>query len=492
MPLGASRNAGPAGPAGDAIVRLWDRQTARARGDIVARSPAWAVSRGHLDDWSRQAAAEIADAPLPPGSLVGLVATQAPAFLAGFLGVRRAGCTALLLDGAAPAREHQRAGQRMGATALLVCGADDRLSRFRAVLSRIADATPIAWRPDWAAVKLTSGSTGEPRGVAVSAEALLADEAALARTMDIRDGDRLVAALPLSHSYGFTTLAMAALVRGVQLVVPDDGGPFAPLVAATALEATVFPTVPHYVQAVLQTAAPPRWPASLRLTLTAGAPMPPETAARFRRHTGRPIHVFYGSSECGGICYDPGGDAAERGTVGAPVDGVTIALEPTADAFDGGILSVRSAAVAETYLPHPAPELADGRFQTADLAAWRDGEIALLGRADRVINFRGFKISPAEVERIITTLPGVEDVLVSAAPGADGASAIVRAVVECRDGSIKPTDVADWCRARLADHKVPRSIVVVPALPRTSRGKIDRDAIAALTAAGLTPDDRRS
>ena len=93
---------------------------------------------------------------------------------------------------------------------------------------------------------------------------------------------------------------------------------------AAACGATVFPTVPAYLQALLRMSQPPPWPASLRLCLTAGAPLPPATAAQFREFSGRPVHVFYGASECGGICYDRSGDAGERGTVGTPVEGVSI------------------------------------------------------------------------------------------------------------------------------------------------------------------------
>ena len=72
--------------------------------------------------------------------------------------------------------------------------------------------------------------------------------------------------------------------------------------------------------------------------ISAGAPLPPETARRFRERFGVPVQTFYGSSESGGITFDRRGDAAERGTVGTPIDGVEIDL-------DGG-LRVRSPAVA--------------------------------------------------------------------------------------------------------------------------------------------------
>ena len=73
---------------------------------------------------------------------------------------------------------------------------------------------------------------------------------------------------------------------------------------------------------------PPALADVVRLVISAGAILPGALAARFREAYGQPMHVFYGSSECGGICYDREGGAAERGTVGTPVDGVRISLQP--------------------------------------------------------------------------------------------------------------------------------------------------------------------
>ena len=199
--------------------------------------------------------------------------------------------------------------------------------------------------PGVAVVKLTSGSTGAPRGVVMRAEHVLADEAALFATMGLRDDDRLLGAVPFSHSYGFTTLALSALVRGLTLVIPADRGPFSLLSAARDLGATVFPTVPAYIQALLRLSPPPDWPASIRLVISAGALLPRATAAQFRQTYGQPVHVFYGSSECGGICYDREGGAAERGTVGTPVNGVRVSVRPVEQIAAGeGLVVVESPA----------------------------------------------------------------------------------------------------------------------------------------------------
>ena len=476
MPSGASRNQTIAPPADD-VVRAFDRVAERARDRVLVLSPAWQTTAGHLDDWSRQAAARMADAALAPGSIIGLVAPNGPAFLAGLLGVRRAGCTALLLDVTAATADRARVLDAIGAHALLFCQVDARATAFSATLERVSTARVVDPRPDWAVIQMTSGSTGTPRGVALSARALLADEDALARTMGIRESDRILAALPMSHRYGFTTLSLAAIARGCQLVMPADAGPLAPIHAGDACGATVFPTVPAYLQAVLRMSQPPPWPASVRLCLTAGAPLPPATAAQFREFSGRPVHVFYGASECGGICYDRSGDAGERGTVGTPVEGVSISIQP-ADAQDAeGLLAVTSEGVGDTYVPTPDARLGGGQFLTADLAAWRGGEIELLRRADRIINVRGFKVDPVEVERVIAALPGVDEVAVTGTDGSEGSGTLIRAVVASRSGAVDAAAVTAWCRPRLADYKVPRSVAIVEALPRTARGKLDRAAL---------------
>ena len=108
------------------------------------------------------------------------------------------------------------------------------------------------------------------------------------------------------------------------------------------------------------------------------------------------------------------------------------------------------------------------------------GELALRRRVDRVINVRGRKVDPSEVEGVLAALGGVDEVVVIgvAAPGRD--EEIVRAVVACSTGRLAHEDVLAWCRPRLAEHKVPRSIVIVDAIPRTARGKVDRAALLEL------------
>jgi long-chain acyl-CoA synthetase len=466
---------------GDVIVGAFERLAARRASDAITVSQGRSVSLGQLDSLARAVATGIAQV-AAPGGLVGLAAPNGPAFLAGFLALRRAGQAALLLDPLAPSEEHSRAVAEIGASGILRCEAPWPASHgdFRLLQGARKEQWAML-RSDIAVVKLTSGSTGVPRGVAMRAETLLADEVALWSTMGLRDDDRLLAAIPLSHSYGFTTLALSALVRGLTLVLPSDQGPFAPLAAARGLDATVFPTVPAWLGGVLRMSQPPAWPSVVRLVISAGAALSSGAAAQFREIYDMPVHAFYGSSECGGICYDREGGAAERGTVGSPVDGARITLRHLGQKdSEEGLVIVESAAVAETYLPEPEARLGAGRFETSDVGSWQGGELTLRGRVDRVINVRGQKVDPTEVEMVLAALQGVVEVVVIGIPSPERGNEIVRAVVACPSGQVDYEDVAAWCRPRLADYKVPRSVVIVDTIPRTSRGKIDRSALVDL------------
>ena len=476
----------------DPILRAFERIV---RHDPLAPLVASAERRattGDVDALARAAGTVLGDGALAPGTIVGLAAANGPGFLASVVALRRAGLAVLLLDARTPDSEALRILGSLGAPALLRCPGgwpggprDWTLTRLEAA----AAAPPAAPAPPGTGfVKLTSGSTGTPRGIATTCEALMADDAALATSMGLRGAGRFLATVPLSHSYGLSSLAVPALVRGTLLAVPEEAGVYDPFVTAARLEATFYPAVPAYLDALVRMSDPPPRPDCLRLVITAGAPLAAATSARFRERFGAPVHVFYGSSECGGICYDREGGAAERGTVGAPVEGVRITLEPMDEGpCGGGRVVVESPAVSAGYLPEPDERLMDGRFKAGDLAVWQAGELALRGRVDDLVNIKGKKVNPREVEAILAELPGVDEAVVLGVP-VEGRGEILRAVVACRAGNLTTSEVVAWCRGHLSAHKVPRSVILLEALPRNARGKLDRAALLALGTA-LGPVD---
>ncbi len=458
----------------DPILSSFDGLAARAseRPLVVSRTRLTRVR--DLDSLARALARRLEA--IGPDRLVALAVPNGPAFLAAFLAVRRAALGTALLDAGAPAAELDRTAAAIGASALLTCPLGWPRSDGEFVLSAVVGAAParITGAP---VVKVTSGSTGTPRGVVVTADNLCADEGALCTSMGLRDDERIVAAIPMAHSYGLSSVALPAILRGSLLIVPDEAGPLEPLAAARDAEATFFPTVPAYLQGLVRLHRPEAWPASLRLVISAGAALSAAIAAEFRAAYGQPVHGFYGASECGGICYDRDGGAAERGTVGEPVVGVSVALDDES-APAAGTVVVRSAAVGVGYLPAPSPSLESGVFRTSDRGAWVGSELRLLGRSDGLVNVKGRKVDPAEVEAVLAGLTGVLEVVVLGVPSRVDGSQTVRAVVACSPGRLTAEDVVAFCRGRLAEHKVPRSVRIVPEIPRNARGKVDRAALA--------------
>ncbi|MHC4960323.1 MAG: class I adenylate-forming enzyme family protein [Planctomycetota bacterium] len=428
---------------------------ARRSGDVLVFGRGRRATCADVAQRARAFARRCEEQPWKRGAPVSLQCPNGPAYLAAWLALRAVGHPVLLLDASTPGPARARIGSAVGVTGHMhvADGWGDRVELQAFPGARALERV--------AAIKTTSGSTGDPRGIAVPEEALVADTRALWRTMELREGERIVGALPWSHSYGFSTIVMPALTEGCSIVCPDGEDA---LQAARRDAATFFPTAPPYLQAILRRDHGDR-PASLRRVISAGAPLLPVTACRFRERFGIPVQAFYGSSESGGITFDRRGDAAERGTVGTPIDGVEIDL-------NGG-MRVRSPAVADRYLPDPDPALDKGSFRCSDRAEWRGGELALLGRASDLINVDGRKVSPERVRRVLLELDGVEDAAVF--PGR-GSKQSVQAMVAVPEADLGYAEIRAWCRRHLAGYEVPRGIEIVAAIPHNARGKPDLEA----------------
>ena len=470
----------------DPITRSFENVSRRRPTEplVYGADEVWTV--GDVGDMTKTAEGHLRSARYDDGSLVGLAACNGPGFIAGFLAMRRLGFTVLLLDWSTPEAECTRIGESLRAAGVLRVGRPFPIGPEDFALRSFGDprGTAVArFAPDIATVRLTSGSTGIPQGIMHTSEALIADDSNLSAVMGLKPEERILAAIPMSHAYGFISVFLPSVLRGSVVVVPERGDPYAAPRAAVAGDVTFLPTVPAYLKAVLSAPEPPPLPARLRLVISAGAPLAPEVAVRFRETYGQPVHVFYGASEVGGIAYDQDGTAGERGTLGTPVDGVEVTLEPV----DGveqheGLVAVRSAAVAQGYFPQPSPSLSNGRFCSTDVAVFQHGEIVLRGRLDEFINVRGKKVNPREVETILRNHERVDEAAVFGVIDSETLEQRICAVIERSSRDVGYEEIRSWCQEHLASHKVPRTIVVVDQLPRNERGKLDRTAIRALAA----------
>jgi long-chain acyl-CoA synthetase len=318
-------------------------------------------------------------------------------------------------------------------------------------------------------IKLTSGSTGQPKGIATSETNLIADAANICRSMAIAPGDINLGAIPFSHSYGFSNLVTPLLLQGTAVVITNDYLPQSLIELANRHRCTVAPLIPMVFEHL--TVANGRFD-TVRTFISAGAPLSASTSKKFRERFGIDIHSFYGCSECGGITYDRRGAAVERGTVGSALDGVELLVE-------GARVTVRSASVAQGYLLDAETFQPFSDFTTDDLVELReDGEVALTGRAGDLINTAGKKVNPREVEAVLLQIDGVREAKVyGEAAGARG-EVVAAAIVAMPN--ITREQVREFCRARLSLHKVPRIVKLIERMPVDERGKIKRAELATL------------
>jgi long-chain acyl-CoA synthetase len=323
-------------------------------------------------------------------------------------------------------------------------------------------------------LKLTSGTTAAPRAIRFRSEQLLADCIQICDTMGIGPDDLNFGVIPLSHSYGFSNLVTPLLVCGVPMVLSRDRMPRAVLDDLARTGATVFPSMPVFYQAFCEMENAPALP-KLRLCISAGAPLPLEIARKFREKFQCAIHSFYGSSECGGICYDREARLEEPGFVGPPMEGVKLELlEPGAPASR---VRVRSTAAGDGYFPEPDDEkLGSGFFIPDDLLTAGNGGFRIVGRISDVINVAGKKVNPAEIEAELLRCPGVRAVVVFGRESALRNEEVAACVAA--GAGVRETDLLEFCRERLSGWQVPKRIFFVDEIPVNERGKVSRRELA--------------
>ena len=276
----------------------------------------------------------------------------------------------------------------------------------------------------------TSGSTGDPKHVELTADCLLASGAATASV--IGEG-RWWLQLPVTH------------IAGLQVVIRSD---FDPALDADGCRFTSL--VPTQLVRMLDDARLPR----LDTVLLGGAAASPALleAARAR---GINVVTTYGMSETSGGCvYD-----------GKPLPGVSV------DVSERIVLS--GPVVARGYRSGPA---FGGRFETSDLGRWDGDRLVVLGRADDLINTGGEKVAPLAVEQALAAHPAVRDVAVVGQPDAEWGSRVVAFVVLASPLSLD--EARDWVADRVSRVAAPRELRVVETLPVLPGGKVDRLRLA--------------
>jgi long-chain acyl-CoA synthetase len=356
----------------------------------------------------------------------------------------------------------------------------------------LAERLPLP-EPAWlSTLQYTGGTTGRSKGVELDHAAVSINvsqrEAVVSTTAD---DERVLVVTPLFHVYAVAMgLYLAAYARAT-LVVLARYRPEAVLESIAAERITLLAASPTVLAGLIACDGfPGAGLASLRLVTSGASALPAATLARWEAATGCPIVEGYGQSEAGPvIAYNPRHGARKVGSVGVALPRTRIEIVDTATGRASqppgreGEIRVRGPQLMRGYRRRPqetADALRDGWLHTGDIGAFdADGYLRICGRRKELAIVAGFNVYPREVEEALCTHPQLVEAAVVGVPDAYRGEALVGYVVAVAGAAIDGEALLAWLGERLVRYKLPRSIHVVDALPKTGPGKVDKVALKA-------------
>ncbi|MFJ6074073.1 amino acid adenylation domain-containing protein [Streptomyces sp. NPDC093065] len=449
-----------------------------------------------------------------PETPVGILLPRSPELVVALLAVNWAGAAYLPLHPDWPAARSRAALDAAGAVALVARETGPGVAGDRPVLT--GAATPVgAENPAAAPARLpgtalayvmyTSGSTGEPKGVAVTQDDILA---LAADSRFASDAHRRVL-LHSPHSFDASTYELwVPLLRGGEIVLAPDG-PTDPerwreLLTPGRADAAWFTAG---LFDLLAQEAPEAF-TGLREVWTGGAVVSPGAVrAALAAAPGLRVTNGYGPTETTTFATaGPVDPAALDGPlpIGHPLDGTAPrVLDPALRPVPTGVageLYLAGAGLARGYLGRPDltaerfvadPFGPDGArmYRTGDLVRQRaDGALDFLGRADDQVKLRGYRVEPGEAEAALAALDGVARAAVVVRDDLPGGPALVGYTVPAPERPRPATELLAELRAALPAYLVPAALVTVDSIPLTANGKVDRAALPAPAAPHATDD----
>ncbi|HEY0777665.1 MAG TPA: long-chain fatty acid--CoA ligase [Gemmatirosa sp.] len=377
----------------------------------------------------------------------------------------------------------------------------DRSGLYRMTALMADDHGPVAPVPvdvdrDVAVLQYTGGTTGASKGAMLSHRNVVANALqSRAWCPQLADGEETaVAIIPFFHIYGLTcALNLSVVATGATLALQPRFDVKDALELLERTRATAFPGVPAmfvaFNAALAVDASRAAAFAHLKLVNSGSAPLPVEVAREFTARTGVAIHEGYGLSEASPTTHGqmPGRPPRE-GTIGVPIPDVDCVIVDEAGHIlptgEGGELCVRGPNVMLGYYGRPDETAAALRDHGDGGAPWlhtgdvgvmdEDGVFRIVDRKKDMILVGGFNVYPREIEELLHEHPAVQEAAAFAAPD-PYMGEVVRAAVVLRPGATATVDeLVAHCRTGLASFKVPRTIDLRDALPRSTVGKVLR------------------
>lgn len=339
---------------------------------------------------------------------------------------------------------------------------------------------------DLAVIIYTSGTTGRPKGAMLSHGNLLHNVESCRLVLRCVNEDRVAVLLPMFHSFMLTVgVLLPMLVGGSIVLVRSLHPPRNVLAEIMQRQATILPAIPQFFRAMAGSPVVPSMP-SLRMAISGAAPLPVQVLKEFEQKFPFPLIEGYGLSEASPVVTkNPLKGVRKPGSIGLPIPNVEVGIQDDAGNLLGpdevGEVCVRGGNVMIGYWNQPAETAKVMRkdwLLTGDIG-YRDadGYYYITDRKKDMLLVNGINVYPREVEEIIYQFPGVKEASVVGVPDARKGEQPM-AFVSANDGAtIDEKELLQFVRSKLADYKVPRRVVFLPALPRNATGKILKTAL---------------
>ena len=457
----------------------------RHAGKVISRDADGEFTGGRLLEASRASAGALAAA--TGRERVGLLLPNCVGYPAALLGAIWAGRTAVPLNPALKPNELDFLLRDAGIDAVVVAEATAPLVAELGVrplpladllrFEKPAPSAPADADPDGGAVMLyTSGTSGKPKGVPLTRANLLSNARALIDRAALKEGEVFLGVMPMFHAFGLTGSLVMPLLLGSEVTYQPRFHPEWTAAVITERKVTVFIGVPPFFGLLARSRGHDEGLRGVRLPVSGGEALPAAYRDAYRQRFGRDVLEGYGLTETSPVISVNLPDENRPGTVGKPLPGVQVRI-----AGEDGEIQVRGPSVMKGYYNRPEETsrafTADGWFRTGDMGRLdADGYLSITGRIKELIIRGGEKIMPREVEEVLGQFPGVQEAAVIGEPDGDRGEAVVAFIIP-GDTPPAPEALRDFCRARLAEFKVPRRFIIARDLPRGPTGKLLKRAL---------------
>jgi len=472
------------------------------------------VSYEQLWSISISVACFLSEQALKKSERIAILIENSPEYVEIYYGAQAAGGVAVGLNTAAKARDLETWIRHSGATWLFANAHHPELPRLMQTFGKelkivlIGESNKIQSEYNWknivnstneefdipnitnsndvATIIYTSGTTGNPKGVTLSHKNLVSNIQSILSYLKLTEKDRILNVLPFYYTYGNSVLHTHLAVGGSIVLENSMMYPNRILEKMVSENVSGFSGVPSTFSLLLGRTNLSEYDlSSVRYMTQAGGPMPPANIKQLLDELPHiQFFVMYGQTEASArLTYLPPEKLFEKlGSVGIPIDGVTIEIhdehDKPVDAGVKGEICAHGDNIMLGYWKDPESTnqvIINGWLHTGDLAHMdSDGFIYIDGRSSDMIKSGANRISPKEIEEVIAELHNVQEVAVIGVPD-DILGEVIKAVIVKRPGEyLESREVQAYCKSNLPDYKVPKIIEFLDEVPKTASGKIKR------------------